>query len=238
MLKTALVTGGSRGIGKSLVKKLSSLGYAVAFLYLNSENEARQLEKEYNAVAIRTDVRDFLQVKDAVKLVISKFSKIDLLINNAAVSNSQKVFCDIGNDEWQNLMDVNINGEFNVTKCVLPYMINRKSGHIINISSVWGITGASCEVDYSTSKAAIIGFTKALAKEVAQSNILVNCVAPGVVQTDMNSHLSDDDMCALKEEIPLNRTASADEIADSIIFVSNQSYLTGQVISPNGGLVI
>lgn len=238
MLKTALVTGGSRGIGKSLVKKLCDSGYTVAFLYINSKDKAEEIANKYNALAIKADVSDFDSVKEAVKTVINKFGKIDLLINNAAVSNTQKLLCDIENDEWKRLMDVNVNGLFNVTKNVLPYMINKKNGHIINISSIWGIIGASCEVDYSTSKAAVICFTKALAKEVAPCNILVNCVAPGVVDTDMNSHLTSDDLSALKDEIPLGRIATADEIADSIISITKQDYLTGQIISPNGGLVI
>lgn len=237
-MKTALVTGGSRGIGAATVRALTNAGWQVAFLYCKSEEQAAELAQKTGAVAILCDVSVKREVADAVEQVLRLFSHIDLVVNNAAVSNGQQLICDVTEMDWQRMLAVNVSGVFYVTQCVLPSMIARHSGHIINISSVWGLVGASCEVDYSTCKAAVIGMTKALAKEVAPSGILVNCLAPGVVDTEMNAHLSEKDKQALCDEIPLGRMASADEIAAAVVAMAHNTYTTGQVISPNGGFVI
>ena len=168
-----------------------------------------------------------------------RFGGADIIINNAGISQ-QKVFCDITRSEWDEMFDVNIGSAYNTVKCAYDYLVGCKWGRIINVSSIWGIAGASCEVHYSASKAALIGFTKALAKELGPSHITVNCVAPGVIDTDMNSHLEADDVAALCEETPLQRIGSAAEVASLICYLASDdaAFITGQVISPNGGIVI
>ena len=174
-----------------------------------------------------------------VDKINSRFGGVDVLVNNAAVAQI-KLFSDITSDDWDNIFNVNVKGMFNCTKAVLPYMIHQKHGKIVNISSIWGITGASCEVHYSASKAAVIGLTKALAKELGPSGIQVNCVAPGVVNTDMNAELSKEDIEQIADETPLGVIGNASDIANTVCFLASDKadFITGQVISPNGGLVI
>ena len=242
-MKTAIVTGASKGIGYYTALSLSRAGYNVVINYNKSKDKAECLAKAIigeggNAITFCADVADREQVDNMVCECLSRFNRVDVLINNAGIA-SQKLFTDISLQTWQRMMDVNINGCFNCTQAVLPHMISEKRGKIVNISSIWGMVGASMEVHYSTSKAAIIGFTKALAKEVGPSNIQVNCVAPGVIQTEMNDNLTKEDMKALVEETPLCRLGSAIEIADCIEFLVSEksNFITGQIISPNGGLV-
>lgn len=244
MNKTVLITGASRGIGAATAREFAKNGYNVIINYLNSENSAISLLKEletYNVkcIALKADVSSEEQVTLMFNSANKHFESIDILVNNAAISE-QKLFTNISLNEWKKLFSVNVDGTFNCCKAILPQMIQRHEGKIINLSSIWGITGASCEVHYSTTKAAIIGFTKALAKEVGPSNIQVNCVAPGVINTDMNSNLSCNDLNALKEETPLGIIGEPTDIANTILFLaSNKSnFITGQVISPNGGFVI
>ena len=244
MNKTVLITGASRGIGAATAREFAKNGYNVIINYLNSENSAISLLKEletYNVkcIALKADVSSEEQVTLMFNSANKHFESIDILVNNAAISE-QKLFTNISLNEWKKLFSVNVDGTFNCYKAILPQMIQRHEGKIINLSSIWGITGASCEVHYSTTKAAIIGFTKALAKEVGPSNIQVNCVAPGVINTDMNSNLSCNDLNALKEETPLGIIGEPTDIANTILFLaSNKSnFITGQVISPNGGFVI
>lgn len=240
MNKTVLITGGSRGIGKAMVYKFSQAGYNVLLNFNKSEDISNQIASELNNVKVYgADVSDRNKVINMINYTIENFGKIDVLINNAGISSSS-LFQDLPFEEWQKIMNVNLNGVFNCTQAVLPGMIERKCGKIINISSIWGITGASCEVAYSTSKAGVIGMTKALAKEVGPCNIQVNSIAPGIIMTDMVADYSMDELNAITDQIPLGKIGSADDIANLALFLAsdNANYLTGQVISPNGGWVI
>ena len=237
--KVAFITGGSRGIGTSTVRKFCNEGYIVAFTYLNSEEKAIMLAKECSAFAIKADVSSSSEIKKAIDIVIEKYGKIDVLVNNAGISEFS-LFTDITDEMWKRMIDTNLSSAFFASKAVLPSMISRKSGCIINVASMWGEIGASCEVHYSTAKAGLIGMTKALAKEVALSNIRVNCVSPGAIDTDMNAHLTKEDIEAIKEETPLGRLGTPEEIADAIFFLSSDasSFITGQILGVNGGMVI
>lgn len=238
-MKTVLITGASRGIGAASARLFKKHGYNVIINYNNSYDKAELLAKEIGAIALKADVSDKSQVETMFSEIEKAYGGVDVLVNNAGISQI-KLFSDITEDEWDKMFDVNIKGMFNCTKSALGYMIHNKSGKIINISSMWGITGASCEVHYSASKAAVIGFTKALAKELGPSGICVNCVAPGVVKTDMCKDLTSEDIEALKEETPLEKIGEPEDIAKTILFLAENSgdFITGQVISPNGGLVI
>ena len=240
MSKTVLITGASRGIGAFAARAFAAEGYKVAVNYFKSENEAASLAKEIGGIAVKADVSDPLQAEELVKKTLENFGHIDVLVNNAAIALTQKVLSDVGADEWDRLFAVNVRGMFNCTKAALDSMITRQNGKIINISSVWGITGGSCEVAYSASKAAVIGFTKALAKETAPSLITVNCIAPGVIKTDMNAHLSEKDYEALKEETPLGRIGTPQDIAGAMLFLASPAadFITGQVIAADGGISI
>lgn len=238
-MKTALVTGGSRGIGRAIVELLAKKGWQVAFCYRENESAADEVRAATGAVAYRLNISDSKAVADMVSDLQKRFGHIDLLVNNVGVA-SQRLFTDITDEEWKNTFDVNVNGAFYATRAVLPDMIKRKSGNIIFVSSMWGVSGGSCEVHYSATKAALIGMTKALAKEVGPSGIRVNCVAPGVIETDMNAHLSADDMAALAEETPLCRIGKADEVAKAIEFLAEDgsAFITGQVLSVDGGIIV
>lgn len=245
MKKTVLVTGGSKGIGRKIVEDFASLGYNVCINYNKSEREAITLKDElasngYNVLICKADISKNEDVDKMIEDIIKTFGKIDILVNNSGVCNYE-LFTDISKEDIRNIIDVNLIGTINVTQKVLnKSMIKNKSGNIVNISSVWGIVGASCEVMYSLTKAGIIGFTKALAKEVSLSNIRVNAVAPGVIDTDMISNLTEGDIKILKEEIPLGRIGNVEEVSNTVLFLASDkaSYITGQVISPNGGIVI
>ena len=192
-MKTVLITGGSRGIGRAMVELFASNGYSVAFTYKKSENEAKSLAESTGALAIRADSGSESDVIAAVKLTTDKFGGIDCLINNAGVA-SFSLFTDLTLDMWNEHLKVNLTGAFLYSKAVIPWMVSKKQGRIINITSMWGITGSSCEVHYSTAKAGLIGMTKALAKELGPSGITVNAIAPGLIDTDMNSSLSAEDI--------------------------------------------
>lgn len=237
-----LVTGGSRGIGAAIVKHLSENGYQVILNYNKSENEAKKIqeklkEQNINIDIIRADVSNKAEVENMINKIIKKYNKIDVLINNAGISQ-EKPFLDINDDEWNNIMNINLNSVYYCTKAVLPYMLNKKDGCIINISSIWGVTGASCEVAYSTTKAAIDGLTKALAKEMGPSNIRINSIAPGIIDTDMNKNLSEEDIDNIKDEIPLNKIGRPKDIAKCVKWLIEDNYTTGQVININGGWYI
>lgn len=238
-MKTVLINGGSRGIGKATVEYFASHGYAVAFTYKNSKEEAEALAKRTGALAIMADSAKEEDILRAVKTTIDAFSHIDVLINNAAIS-SFSVFCDISLDEWEEIFRVNVTGPFLYSRAVLSHMISRKCGSIVNVSSIWGLVGSSCEVHYSTTKAALIGMTKALAKEVGPSGIRVNAIAPGVIATEMNQALSEEDMTSLSEETPLCRIGAPEEIARAIYFLASEegSFITGEVLNASGGFVI
>lgn len=238
-MKTVLINGGSRGIGKATVEYFASHGYAVAFTYKNSKEEAEALAKRTGALAIMADSAKEEDILRAVETTIDAFSHIDVLINNAAIS-SFSVFCDISLDEWEEIFRVNVTGPFLYSRAVLSHMISRKCGSIVNVSSIWGLVGSSCEVHYSTTKAALIGMTKALAKEVGPSGIRVNAIAPGVIATEMNQALSEEDMTSLIEETPLCRIGTPEEIARAIYFLASEegSFITGEVLNASGGFVI
>lgn len=237
---TVFITGGSGGIGSAMVREFSNMGYNVAFTYKSGEKAAKELEATIpGSFAVYCDVADPNSVDEAVKAAVSRFGSIDVLINNAGIAG-QRLFTDITVEEWDEMINVNLKGCFLTCKAVLPDMIRRKRGVIINVSSMWGLCGASCEVHYSAAKSGVIGLTKALAKEVGLSGIRVNCIAPGVIDTPMNANFSAEDMASLKEEIPLNYIGSPETVAKTAAFLagSGGEYITGQVISPNGGMVI
>lgn len=238
-MKTVLITGGSRGIGAEMVRRFSKEGYRVAFVYRQSEEKALQLAGETGALAIRADVAVAEDARRAVREAREFLSNIDVLVNNAAVS-SFSLFSDITDADWDRMMQVNLNGAFYFCREILPEMIARHAGRIINISSMWGQVGASCEVHYSTAKAALIGLTKALAKEVGPSGITVNCIAPGVIDTDMNAALDEETRATLCEETPLCRIGTPQDVAACALFLAGEdaSFITGQVIGVNGGFVI
>lgn len=238
-MKNVIVTGGSRGIGKAIVKEFALRGDRVLFTYNKSENEAKELCTELgaNVRAVKCDVACLKDCENTADMAIKHFGKIDVLINNAGIAQ-QKLFTDISEDDWDNMFNVNIKGVYRFCKIVLPFMIHEKAGSIINISSIWGMVGASCEVHYSASKAAVIGFTKALAKEVGPSGIMVNAIAPGVIDTDMISAFQKEDRQALIEETPLCTLGTPEDISKTAIYLADSTFITGQVISPNGGFVI
>ena len=235
-MSVAFVTGGSRGIGAETVKLLSQSGWSVAFCYFSDDAAAQEVAQKSGALAIKADVADSDALDKAVKQAQSKLGDIDLLVNNAAISFAG-LFTDIAGEDWQRMLNVNVNGAFNATKSVLPQMIKNKRGKIINISSVWGQVGASCEVHYSTTKAALIGFTKALAKEVGPSGITVNCIAPGVIATDMNKRLTKEDLTALADETPLCRIGTPEDVAKAVLYLASEGadFITGQVLGVDGG---
>ncbi len=240
MSKTVVVTGGSRGIGKAIVEKFASEGYNVLLNYNKSEFSAVETAKKYNNVDVfKADISSPKDVEAMINYAISKYKKIDVLINNAGIA-SNGLLQDLSLEEWNHLFEVNVTGTFLVTREILPHMISEKAGKIINISSVWGMVGASNEVAYSATKAAIIGFTKALAKEVGPSNITVNSIAPGIVMTDMVSNLSVEEFDQIRNEIPLGELGGTEDIADAAFYLASDSakYITGQVLSPNGGWVM
>ena len=233
-MKTVLITGGSRGIGAATAALFSKNGYRVIINYNKSEKEALELAEKIGGLAIKADISDYVQVQK----MFESAGNVDILINNAGIAQ-QKLFTDISFEEWHRMLDVNLSGVFYCCKCALPYMINQKAGCIINISSMWGICGASCEVHYSAAKSGVIGLTKALAKEVGPSGITVNCIAPGMIDTEMNSMLDDETKALVMEETPLGITGTVEDIAQCALYLAqNGRFITGQVLSPNGGLVI
>ncbi len=244
MSRNVVITGASGGIGSAIARKFALEGYNVGIMYLNSKIDAEELQRELEALHVKTfsmkcNIVSTEDVKKYFDEAENALGKIDVLVNNAGVA-LQKLFTDVTDEEAENLFDINVKGIFNCTKAVLPSMVRRKEGKIINISSMWGICGASCEVHYSSSKAAVIGFTKALAKEVGPSNINVNCVAPGLIDTKMNSNLDDEAKKAFCEDIPLMRMGKPEDVAETVFFLAGEgaNYITGQVISVDGGTII
>lgn len=237
----AIVTGGAKGIGKEIVKSLVTAGYKVAFCYNNSESEALSLCKtlndnsNLNCIAVKCDVRNYDNIKAFVKHTINVFGSIDIVVNNAGIANYD-LLVDLSLKDWRNVMSVNLDSCFYMCKECLPYMLE-KGGSIINISSVWGIYGASCEVAYSAAKAGVIGLTKALAQEVGGNNIRVNCVAPGAIDTDMNKCHSKETIEDIVYRTPLNKIGDAQDVADIVVYLasSNSKFITGQVIEVSGG---
>ena len=243
MKKTVIITGASKGIGRATAKKFAKEGFRVVINYNNSKEEAYALEKELSeiteVISIKADISKNEEAEFLVSETVKRFGKIDVLINNAGISMHSTLFSDTDEKDWQQIFNVNLFGMFNVTKAALPFMIHEKRGSIVNVSSIWGVSGASCEVLYSSAKAAVNGFTKSLAKELAPSGIRVNAIAPGVIETKMNAFLSEEERKAIEDEIPMGRYGSPEEIASAIHFLASDksSYITGQVLTADGGFL-
>lgn len=233
-MSVVLITGGTGAIGKALVEEFSRTE-DVAFTYCSNEREAAAISDKFRAFPVKADVSDGNSVKEAAERVLREFGRIDVLVNNAGISLI-KPFCDTDEDDWERQISVNLTGCFRTAKAVVPQMIRRKSGSIVNITSVWGVYGASCEVAYSAAKAGLIGFTKALAKELGLSGITVNAVAPGVIDSPMNSsHLSADELSQLCDETPLGRLGKPSEVAAAVRLLAENRFITGQILGVDGG---
>mgnify|MGYP000056607325 FL=1 len=244
MSGTVIVTGASRGIGKACALAFGKNGADVIINYTRSKEKAEELCEEISKLGGRAlpfcaDVADRKDVDEMIAFAHSNFGSINTLVNNAGIAE-QIMFCDITEEKWDRMFAVDVKGVYNCIQAALPDMIHNKSGRIINISSMWGITGASCEVHYSAAKAAVIGMTKALAKELGPSGITVNAIAPGVISTEMNGNISEEIMSELKEETPIGRIGTPEDIAETALFLASPkaSFITGEVISVNGGFVI
>ena len=238
MQKSVLITGASRGIGAAAARRLSGEGYRVIINYNRSEKAALSLADEIGSYAVKADVSDDREVERMFNIIGEKSGGLYGLVNNAGRACC-KVFQDTTKAEFDSMLNLTLGGAFLCIQKALPYMINQKRGRIINVSSIWGITGASCEVAYSAAKAGLIGLTRALALELGPSGINVNCIAPGVIDTDMNKQLSKDDLTVLENETPLMRLGRPEEVAGCVRFLLSEDadFITGQVISPNGGYV-
>ena len=244
MRKTALITGASRGIGRATAELLAEKGYRHILNYYRADSRAEELADRLRAagaevLACRADVADKTQVATMLTQAEKAFGPVGLLVSNAGVA-SQRLFTELSAEEWERMMAVHVNGAFHCIQGVLPGMIREKQGKILLISSMWGQVGASCEVHYSTAKAALIGMTKALAKEVGPSHIQVNCVAPGVIDTDMLAGFTEDDRRQLREETPLGRLGTPQDVARAVAFLASEEadFITGQVLGVNGGFVV
>lgn len=243
-MNTAIITGASRGIGRAVAVLFGKNGYNVIVNYANSAEKAEEVcalirENGGEAEPFCADVSDRRAVAEMVAFAEKRFGQVDVLVNNAGIAE-QILFTDITEEKWDRMFDVDVKGVYNCTQAVLPGMIHRKHGRIINISSMWGITGASCEVHYSAAKAAVIGMTKALAKELGPSGITVNAVAPGVIETEMNGMLDEETIASLIEETPAGRVGTPEDVAETVLFLASQKagFITGETISVNGGFVI
>ena len=234
-----LITGGTRGIGKACVKAFAEQGNKVAFIYKSSDAEATKLSTELSCIAVKGDISSPENCEATTKRAIEELGGIDVLVNNAGISQI-KLFTDITNADWDNMISTNLSGVFYATRAAVPYMVSQKSGRIIQIGSMWGKTGASCEVHYSATKAALRGMTMALAKELGPSGITVNAVEPGVIATEMNASLDEDTLNSLKDETPLGRLGKPEEVAELVLFLASDaaSFITGQIIGIDGGFAV
>jgi 3-oxoacyl-[acyl-carrier protein] reductase len=243
-MKTVLITGSSKGIGKAIAERFSQAGYNVAINYNCSQPEAQNLKKQLinngkNAEVFKADIVNAGEVNTMLDKVIECFGGIDVLVNNAGVALPQGLFTDFDDKDSRRIFDTNVFGTMNCSRAVIPHFVAKKRGRIINISSIWGVSGGSCEVIYSASKGAIVAFTKALAKELAPSGINVNCIAPGMIDTEMNKHLSKEEIDSFAEDIPCGRIGTPQEIADITLFLAedSSSYITGQTLVADGGYI-
>lgn len=237
-MKIAIVTGAAKGIGRSIAEELSKQGIKVIANYNTSEIQAKELKEKNPEIDIfQADISKREEVKKIIDYTINKYGKIDILVNNAGIAET-KLFTDVTDEDWNKIINNNLYSAFCMTQEVLPNMIHNKMGCIINISSVWGIVGSSCESIYSISKAGIDAMTKSLAKELGPSNIRVNSIAPGFIDTDMNKNYSKEDIESIEEEIPLGKVGDTASISKCVNWLVNDDYTTGQVISINGGWII
>lgn len=244
MDKTAFVTGGSRGIGRAVVRRLAAEGYAVGINYLRSREQAEALaaelrEQGVGALAVRADVADREAVTDAVRRVEAAFGPVTALVNNAGIAQND-LFQDTPEELWRRMFAVHADGAFHTIQAVLPHMLHEKAGGIVNISSIWGLRGASCEVAYAASKAAVIGLTRSLAMELAPSHIRVNCVAPGVIETDMVKGLGEETVASLVDQTPAGRLGTPEDVARAVAFLLREDadFITGQVLTVDGGFIL
>ena len=242
-METALITGGSRGIGAAIAAALARAGYAVAINYNQSAKAAEKLAaalraEGHTAMPVQADVSNPEQVASMFAKVENQLGMVSVLVNNAGIAQ-QKLFTDLTNADWQRMMGVHLDGAFYCCRAALPAMIRARYGRILNIASMWGQVGGSCEVHYSAAKAGLIGLTKALAKEEGPSGVTLNCIAPGVVDTDMMASFSAEDRATLAEETPLCRLGDASEVAAAAVFLCSRAagFITGQVLGVNGGLI-
>lgn len=231
-MEKVLITGGTRGIGRKTAELFKKSGYSVFVTYEKSSDEAKKLKSD-GISAIKADVSDI----EAMESVRNEIGTVDVLVNNAGISY-WGLLSDMTQTQWKRVIDVNLTGTFNCIKVFSPDMVNKKRGAIINLSSMWGVTGGSCEAAYSAAKAGIIGLTKALAKELGPSGVRVNAVAPGVIKTDMTKNLSEDDLNSLAEETPLGIIGTAEDIAEGILYLAKARFVTGEILNINGGIVI
>ncbi len=232
-MKTVVITGGAGGIGTSICRRFAKEGYRVIVGYHRSEEQAKALADEIGGEACYLDVC----AAPSAKAVAERLGYADVVIHNAGIA-AQKLFTDITEEEWDEMFAVHVKGAYRLFRAFLPPMIREKRGSLITIGSMWGQVGASCEVHYSAAKAALIGMTRALAKEVGPSGIRVNCVSPGVIETEMLSSFSEEEKKALAEETPLGRLGTPEDVAQAVLYAAEAPFLTGQVIAPNGGFVI
>ena len=241
--KVALITGGTRGIGKAIAKKFAENGYNLVINYVSENTDLEKLKNDINSeneiLFVRANVGDFVSCEELVKQAIDKFGKIDVLINNAGITRDNLIMR-MKEEDFDNVINTNLKGTFNVTKNVVPYMMKKRRGKIVNVSSVVGVSGNAGQCNYAASKAGIIGFTKSIAKELASRNILANCVAPGFIDTDMTEVLSDIVKENINNQIPLKRMGTAEEIAKVVYFLAGEdnTYITGQVLNIDGGMLM
>lgn len=232
-MKHVLITGGSRGIGAAAVRAFCAAGYQVTFFYEKDQNSAEAISRETGAFAVCCDVSD----SNAVNTSIGSLAPVDILINNAGIAH-YGLISQISEAEWNRLFSVNVGGIYRCVKAVLPQMLQKQAGCILNLASMWGQVGASCEVAYSASKGAVIAMTKALAKELGPSGIRVNCVCPGVILTDMTRCVGEDTLAELAEETPLGRNGTPEDVASALLYLAQADFITGQLLPVNGGFVI
>ena len=245
--KVALVTGGSRGIGKKVAEKFAKQGYNLVINYVSENTNIDEITKEIKQVAtqeieilfVKGDVTNFNSCEQLVSKAIEKFGKIDVLVNNAGITKDN-LLMRMKEEEFDKVIEVNLKGTFNMTKNVIPYMMKKRYGKIVNISSVVGVGGNAGQCNYAASKAGIIGFTKSIAKELASRNILANCIAPGFITTDMTAVLSDEVKEKISNQIPLKNLGTAQEIANAVFFLAGEeyTYITGQVLNVDGGMIM
>ena len=243
-MPTAFISGASRGIGRAAALKLASLGYDLALNYHTNYEAAQNVQHEAQKYGVKVlllagDIANENKVREMFRKIGETFGGADVVVNNASFAE-QLMFQDITYEKWRRMFAVTVDGAFFTVQNALPHMLHEKRGRIINISSMWGEVGASCEVHYSAAKGALIAMTKALAKELGPSGITVNCITPGVIDTEMNAHLSAEDIAELCEETPLGRLGSPDDIAETVAFLASAEagFITGQIIGVNGGFVI
>lgn len=243
--KVALITGGSRGIGKAIAEKFAKNGYNLVINYVSDSTKIDELSEFFKqgnnieVLFVKTDVTDYNSCENMVKQSIEKFGRIDVLVNNAGITKDG-LLMRMKEEDFDKVIDVNLKGTFNVTKNVIPYMMKQKNGRIVNISSVVGVSGNAGQCNYAASKAGIIGFTKSIAKELASRNILANAIAPGFIKTDMTDVLSDSVKESINTQIPLKKMGDSSEVANAVYFLGNEenTYITGQVLNVDGGMIM